>query len=247
MKAQTSAEYLIILGVVLLIALGVIYLLGFFPLVGKEADITESQIYWRSTVKPINVIDIKNTGGYLCGIPNSEGYVMVLYNSAPEPIYLKSIRINNVSRTFCTYGAASPSSSIGITPGQTLKVNVITDSNCPIDAVRDFSLVFNYDTPYLSNKRQAGEKKLALKCAEPENQVPSGTCSSSNCAACTGEPSCIAAGCYWDDLNNFCIPLTPYMRCMMQGECEYCQTQQDCENSPGECYWFSQLNRCDYR
>ncbi|MEM4348736.1 MAG: hypothetical protein QXN37_04170 [Candidatus Anstonellaceae archaeon] len=87
-----------------------------------------------------------------------------------------------------------------------------------------------------------GAATAALLIEKQTKTFQAGTCYMQK-----GEPACIAAGCYWDDLNNFCIPLTPYMRCMMQGECEYCQTQQDCENSPGECYWFSPLNRCDYR
>ncbi|MEM4554459.1 MAG: hypothetical protein QXT25_01245 [Candidatus Anstonellaceae archaeon] len=61
------------------------------------------------------------------------------------------------------------------------------------------------------------------------------------------EPACIAAGCYWDGRNNQCIALTPYVQCIMNARCEYCQTKQLCEQSPGECYWFSPLNQCEYR
>lgn len=56
MRAQGSTEYLVLLAVVLIIALVPITLLGFFPGMASDQQITESQAYWKSA-SPIAVDD----------------------------------------------------------------------------------------------------------------------------------------------------------------------------------------------
>jgi len=77
---QGATEYLVLLAVVLIVALVSVALLGFFPGMASDAQITQSQIYWQSAT-PIAItewaakaysadgstrpyIRIKNTGMY---------------------------------------------------------------------------------------------------------------------------------------------------------------------------------------
>lgn len=89
---QGATEYLVLLAVVLVIALVGIALLGFFPGTASEAQMSESQIYWRSA-NPIAITEwgarayvasgatypylrVRNTGTYpirITGIVGGDG------------------------------------------------------------------------------------------------------------------------------------------------------------------------------
>jgi len=56
MRAQGATEYLVLLAVVLIVALVSVALLGFFPGMASDAQITQSQIYWRSAT-PIAIME----------------------------------------------------------------------------------------------------------------------------------------------------------------------------------------------
>lgn len=101
---QGATEYLILLAVVLVIALVSVALLGFFPGMASDAQITQSQMYWRGA-SPIAIIEavaavttssgesviwpyirIKNTGVYPIRITkmigaNGASYVDTIYCS----------------------------------------------------------------------------------------------------------------------------------------------------------------------
>jgi len=77
-KAQGATEYLVLLAVVLIVALVSVALLGFFPGIGKDAQVTQSEIYWKSA-SPIAIVEsaadgydtrtfpylrVRNTGSY---------------------------------------------------------------------------------------------------------------------------------------------------------------------------------------
>ena len=56
MKAQGATEYLVLLAVVLIVALVSVALMGFFPGMASDAQITQSQTYWQSA-SPIAIIE----------------------------------------------------------------------------------------------------------------------------------------------------------------------------------------------
>jgi len=90
LRAQGATEYLVLLAVVLIVALVSVALLGFFPGTASDAQITQSQIYWKSA-QPISIIEggalslnndnylylrIRNTGAYpirIIGIVGADG------------------------------------------------------------------------------------------------------------------------------------------------------------------------------
>jgi len=53
---QGATEYLVLLAVVLIVALVSVSLLGFFPGMASDAQITQSQIYWKSA-SPIAIVE----------------------------------------------------------------------------------------------------------------------------------------------------------------------------------------------
>ena len=71
-KGQGATEYLVLLAVVLIVALVSVALLGFFPQMALDAQIAQSQAYWRSAT-PIAITEAKAftvthygwTGAYL--------------------------------------------------------------------------------------------------------------------------------------------------------------------------------------
>jgi len=78
MKGQGATEYLVLLAVVLIVALVSVALLGFFPGMASDAQITQSQAYWKSA-QPVAVVEagaryysgtsfpyirVKNNGAY---------------------------------------------------------------------------------------------------------------------------------------------------------------------------------------
>jgi hypothetical protein len=56
LRAQGATEYLVLLAVVLIIALVSVALLGFFPGMASDAQITQSQAYWQSA-SPIAITE----------------------------------------------------------------------------------------------------------------------------------------------------------------------------------------------
>ncbi len=55
-RAQGATEYLVLLAVVLIVALVSVALLGFFPGMASDAQITQSQMYWKSA-QPISIVE----------------------------------------------------------------------------------------------------------------------------------------------------------------------------------------------
>lgn len=55
-RAQGATEYLVLLAVVLIVALVSVALLGFFPGMASDAQMTQSQMYWKSA-QPISIVE----------------------------------------------------------------------------------------------------------------------------------------------------------------------------------------------
>jgi len=57
MRAQGATEYLVLLAVVLIVALVSVALLGFFPGMASDAQMTQSKAYW-SSASPISIVEM---------------------------------------------------------------------------------------------------------------------------------------------------------------------------------------------
>jgi len=108
LRAQGATEYLVLLAVVLIVALISVALLGFFPGMASDAQITQSQMYWQSAT-PIAITEggarvysgsgnvylylrMKNNGAYparITGLLGGDGAKITVFGGgacgAPNP------------------------------------------------------------------------------------------------------------------------------------------------------------------
>lgn len=120
-KAQGATEYLVLLGVVLLIALVAIALLGFFPGLSADAQATESKAYWSSAY-PLAIVEWDAMGKISTSLTNP---YLRIRNVANYPITITAVLGgNNQSINFLTNGVAPvPITNSGvIQPGQEISV-----------------------------------------------------------------------------------------------------------------------------
>ena len=84
-RGQGATEYLVLLAVVLIVALVSVALLGFFPGMASDSQITQSKAYWQSTT-PIAIVE--EGARYWVGI--SLPYIRIR-NSGTYPIRITKI------------------------------------------------------------------------------------------------------------------------------------------------------------
>jgi len=88
LKGQGATEYLVLLAVVLIIALVAIALLGFFPGMASDAQLAQTQAYWRSA-SPIAVVDgMMSTDQTTYDLPQ---VYLVLQNNGGETVQLLAV------------------------------------------------------------------------------------------------------------------------------------------------------------
>jgi len=87
LRAQGATEYLVLLAVVLIVALVSVALLGFFPGMASDAQITQSQMYWQSAT-PIAIVE--SAARNLVGASNTRPYLL-LRNTGTYPIRITGI------------------------------------------------------------------------------------------------------------------------------------------------------------
>ena len=87
LAGQGATEYLVLLAVVLIVALVSVALLGFFPGMASDAQITQSKAYWQSA-QPISIIE-SGAGAYISS-GNTYLYLRMKNNGA-YPIRITGI------------------------------------------------------------------------------------------------------------------------------------------------------------
>jgi len=86
-RAQGATEYLVLLAVVLIVALVSVALLGFFPGMASDAQVTQSRAYWQSA-SPIAITESA------AAVRASDGFVNVylrLRNSGATPLRITKV------------------------------------------------------------------------------------------------------------------------------------------------------------
>lgn len=91
-KGQGATEYLVLLAVVLIVALVSVALLGFFPGMASDAQITQSQMYWQSA-QPVAIIENGGAwhGGTPWGIESMNTMIIRIRNSGVYPIRITKV------------------------------------------------------------------------------------------------------------------------------------------------------------
>jgi len=88
MRGQGATEYLVLLAVVLIVALVSVALLGFFPGMASDAQMTQSKAYWQSA-SPISIIEMDAIGR--TSDASSNLIYLRLKNSGPYAIRITKI------------------------------------------------------------------------------------------------------------------------------------------------------------
>ncbi len=172
-KGQGATEYLILLAVVLVIAIVVVALLGFFPGTATDARMAQSKAYWDGIASPLQISETQPlfTGatGSICTNATARGTRMAISNVYTSQITITSIAIGNSSAqssaSFCIPGAAP--STVTIDPGGSALVDVVTGANYCGGAngsLGEYYVKFTYSTPYLPGQTELGSKPLSFRC-----------------------------------------------------------------------------------
>jgi len=121
---QGATEYLVLLAVVLIVALVSVALLGFFPGMASDAQMTQSKTYWQSA-QPIAIID--SSLGYFeastqWGAQNKTGVTFRIRNNGAYPVTLSKILGGNtsISQYHDPVLGTLPLSNFKLAPGEEL-------------------------------------------------------------------------------------------------------------------------------
>jgi len=160
LHAQGATEYLIVLGVVLIIGLVSVSLLSYFPGTARDATATASNAYWQGQARPLKVQDIALT--------NDSTFVFGMENVEADPLYLTGIGIDGASAAFGEQGAGfSNTSSIYFGPGENKLVEVSLGAgnfNCVSGQAANMKLSFVYQTSFGTTKTESSDNRFVLKC-----------------------------------------------------------------------------------
>ena len=122
---QGATEYLVLLAVVLIVALVSVALLGFFPGMASDAQITQSQTYW-SSASPIAIVEMTTAGSL--NVPDGSRSLpyLRLRNTGAYRITLTKVCGNNGD--CATQYACAPncnlSSMVNLAPGEEMYIGV---------------------------------------------------------------------------------------------------------------------------
>lgn len=114
MKAQGSTEYLVLLGIALVVALVAVGLLAYYPGTTEDAKKTQSDLYW-SRAYPIAILEANGYGAH---------HQIAVKNLAPQRIIIRGIDVENRTATSIDYSgstcteASLRNCSISLAPGR---------------------------------------------------------------------------------------------------------------------------------
>jgi hypothetical protein len=154
LRGQGAAEYLILLAVVLIVAMVAVVLLGFFPGMAGDAQISSSQSYWSST-KPISILQWGQT--------STSNLFLKVQNNGERQIQINSINISGTGAS----GSFVPTGNEGyLSVGGQLVAEVLIDQNCTPGNNYEYDVNVSYMTPggLSIQRKQVGEKTIIGKC-----------------------------------------------------------------------------------
>ena len=229
MRAQTSVEYMITLAVVLLIAIAVIAILGFFANTSGGTQLSESRLYWTGSAKPISIYEAASYYGTICSTENQGGYLFAVANTGVESLSITNITIENESVSFCEYGS-DPADSVSMGAAQKKIIGVVTSPDslpCNSGQLVGMEVSFTYTKRGLKYTEE-GQKDLVLICSVGGI---GGNCQflSENCTVssdCCGSLRCIGNACSRPSGPSGACTVSSdcanNLRCMDGGTCESC-------------------------
>lgn len=189
-KGQISAEFLVILGVILVVAMVAVGLTLLFSQSSRDIAENESRAYWASQPQPLRILEYE--GFYYSGVPANGEIALLLENVDSKPITIKGFVLEpydsetsfNVYSSHSTDGSTNPSTLIGtsgfaakdgltveLAPSERytfyLRPQVACSTSEDGRANTEFfenELTIYYDTPYFSGLSFKGVKNIVGRC-----------------------------------------------------------------------------------
>ncbi len=146
LKGQGATEYLIILAVIIVIALVVVGVMGWFPGISSSITEQQSRAYWKST-SPLALTDWKIT---------STNGTFVVQNNSTDKIQLTDIIVD---------GTALGLSDVNINAGGSTTTAADTDITCTSGQTYSYNVKITYDViGGISGKTFSGDKPIVGSC-----------------------------------------------------------------------------------
>jgi hypothetical protein len=161
-KGQGSTEYLVILGAVLLVALVIVSLLGWFPALGGSTREQQSRSYWQGAT-PFSITAVfMNTTGAILSVASRSGEKLQLTNLTFGDS-LGTYVVYNTSTSFSA-GEEKTLSSFSVT---NLNFNTTRGNQCSSTGTPfDYSdVVFTYTQGSITGIKQTGARPLVGRCS----------------------------------------------------------------------------------
>ncbi len=143
-KAQVSAEFLLILGAVLVIAMVVAYLSGSFTSMSSSSTEQLSKAYWV-TMTPFSITAYKGSGNQL---------TLNLINKDSDDLQITGIYVND---------ALTYSTQTDIVSGEQKAITIDTGKTC--GTVFSYNIKFAYTKGAFSGLYEVGEKPVVGRCS----------------------------------------------------------------------------------
>jgi len=180
LHAQGSTEYLVVLGVVLIISLVSVSLLGYFPGTAGQSRESASKIYWQGNAQPFKIIESSTLGpgDRACG-QYVGGYQLALENGGVDSATITGVSLNGQDVDFCLKGTV-PTGPVKF-GGSEMKILELGQPNLQYDEGKDvvLELAIRYNSEHMQNLTQTGKSALVFKASS----------SSAGCVS-TGGASC---------------------------------------------------------
>ena len=146
LKGQGATEYLVLLGVVLVIALVAIALLGFFPGLAGSTKETQARTYWNQAA-PFTIKEYRYSGTSLN---------LTMENMGSDKLTVTGVTVNGTAGTLV---------STSFNGGQTQLLN-ITGSipSCTAGSQFEYDLNITYNSKYQNGFTQVGAKPIVGTC-----------------------------------------------------------------------------------
>lgn len=145
-KGQTTTEYLTILAVVIIIALIVVGLMGWFPALGAGITEKQSKAYWKST-EPLAITDWD---------VDDTNISLVIMNMTTDKIEIEDITVAGTD--------LNPSDK-NIEGGDS-KIFSDTDVSCTTGELYSYDVIITYSVEKgLQNEKQTGKKPIVGTCS----------------------------------------------------------------------------------
>jgi|GEM_PF-701484 len=193
-RGQGATEYLVVLGVVLVVALTSISLLSYFPGTAGQSKDAASRIYWQGDAHPFKIVESKTLEQGERGCRQYPGgYQLTLENAGIDRNTITGITLNGQDAAFCLKEAAGRATSIDFDNSEvkTLELGLANQEYSAGKNV-ELALTIIYNSQYTLDLKQRGEKPLVFVA----------TSTSSGCFSTRGEACYSGADCCSPDVCN---------------------------------------------